>query len=292
MKKALILSVALTLSACKSEPVNNFDTAAMDTLLNAAVENGDVPGVSALVFDEGRVVYQNTFGQRDVERDLPVEMDTVFRIYSMTKPITSALVMDLAEEGKINLDDPVSKYIPELANMKVASMGEDGVPAFKEQTSPMTVEDLLLHRAGMGYGIYGPINPIEEMYQKAELFDPREDLSVKMTKLSQLPLLAEPGYGWYYSYSIDVLGRVAEVAGDASLGELMESRFFKPLGMSETGFHVRKDQKARFASNYNKTEAGFELQDDNQTSFYLKDLPNQAEAALCPHLGTTLNSPK
>ena len=273
MMKKFILTTALLLTACQSEPVNTFDTAAMDALLSAAVDNGDVPGASALVFDDGQVVYKNAFGLRDIERNKPVELDTVFRIYSMTKPITSALIMDLVEEGKIGLNDPVSKYIPELANMKVASAGEDGVPVFTEQTHPMTVKDLLLHRAGMGYGIYGPINPIEEMYQKAELFDPREYLSVKMTKLSQLPLLAEPGYGWYYSYSIDVLGRVAEVAGGATLGELFEDRFFKPLGMTETDFHVRENQKARFASNYTKTETGFDLQDDGQKSYFLRDLP-------------------
>lgn len=273
MKKALLLSAALLFAACKSKPVNTFDGAVMDSLLMTAVENGDVPGASALVFDNGQVVYKNAFGLRDIERDQPVELDTVFRIYSMTKPITSALIMDLVEEGKISLEDPVSKYIPELANMKVASMGDDGAPVFSDPSQPMTVEDLLLHRAGMGYGIYGPINPLEEMYQQAELFDPREDLAVKMTKLSKLPLIAEPGYGWYYSYSIDVLGRVAEVAGGASLGELMDARFFTPLGMTETGFYVREDQKARFASNYNKTDTGFELQDDNQTSYYLKDLP-------------------
>lgn len=273
MKRAFLSTVALALAACQSGPTHNFDTEAMDTLLRTAVDSGDVPGASALVFIDGQVVYQNTFGLRDIERNDPIELDTVFRIYSMTKPITSALIMDLVEEGKIALDDPVSKYIPELANMKVASMGEDGVPVFKDQAVPMTIEDLLLHRAGMGYGIYGPINPVEEMYQKAELFDPREDLSVKMTKLSQLPLLAEPGYGWYYSYSIDVLGRVAEIAGGQSFGVLLKERFFIPLGMTETDFHVRADQKSRFASNYNKTETGFELQDDGQTSYFLQDLP-------------------
>jgi len=273
LKNALILGAALCLIGCQAGPVHNFDTAAMDALLSNAVDNGDVPGVSALVFDDGQVVYKNAFGLRDIERDKPVEMDTVFRIYSMTKPITSALIMDLTEEGKIALGDPVSKYIPELGNMQVAKLGEDGAPVFSEQSQPMTVEDLLLHRAGMGYGIFGPISPVEQMYESAELFDPREDLSIKMTKLSKLPLLAEPGYGWYYSYSIDVLGRVAEVATGQSFGALLKERFFDPMDMTETDFHVRPDQKARFASNYSKTETGFELQDDGQTSYYLQDLP-------------------
>jgi len=281
MKKALLLTAALAVAAafaaCKAQPENKFDSAAMDALLSTAVEEGQIPGASALIFDDGEVVYKKAFGQRDMERDKPMEMDTVFRIYSMTKPITSALIMDLMEEGKIDLEDPVSKYIPELAQMKVAALGEDGNPVFSDQTKPMTVEDLLLHRAGIGYGIYGPISPIEEMYEKAELFDPREDLSAKMTKLSKLPLIAQPGTGWYYSYSIDVLGRIAEVATGEKLGDLFEARFFTPLGMKDTGFFVRPDQKDRFASNYQFTpEAGFTLQDDGQTSYYLRELPFQS----------------
>lgn len=276
MFRKSILMAALLLAACDNAPVNNFDTVAMDALLSSAVENGDVPGASALVFDDGQIVYQKAFGLRDIERNEPLEMDTVFRIYSMTKPITSALIMDLAEEGKLKLTDPVAKYIPALGNMKVASLGEDGEPVFSDQAVPMTIADLLLHRAGIGYGIFGPVSPIEEMYEKAELFNPREDLSVKMEKLAELPLVAQPGTGWYYSYSIDVLGRVAEVAGGDSLGDLFQARVFDPLGMSETGFHVRPDQMARFASNYSLTENGFILQDDGQKSHYLMDLPYES----------------
>ncbi len=273
-KKSLCLSALLTLSACGSEPINTFDTTAMDILLQTAVENGEVPGASALIYDDGQVVYQNAFGLRDMEREKPVEMDTLFRIYSMTKPITSALIMDLVEEGKLSLEDPVAKYIPQLGQMKVASLGDDGAPIFSKQTSPMTEEDLLLHRAGIGYGIYGPISPVEEMYQAAELFDPREDLSVKMDKLAELPLVIQPGDGWYYSYSIDVLGRVAEVATGEKLSELFTTRFFEPLGMKDTGFYVRANQKERFASNYNRdAEGNFSLQDDGQASHYLLPLP-------------------
>jgi len=269
LAEALDADVMKRYNAKKTGEKFLFDVEAMDTLLGSAVNDGEVIGVSALVFDEGKVVYQNAFGLRDRERDQPVELDTVFRIYSMTKPITAVLIMDLVEEGKIDLDDPVSKYIPELGNMQVASADEDGNPVFSPQENPMTIKDLLLHRAGIGYGIYGPINPVEVMYEKAGLFNPTEDLSVKMQKLSQLPLVAQPGEGWYYSYSIDVLGHVAEVVTGDDLGSLFEERIFKPLGMTETGFQVRPDQKARFASNYAVTENGFVLQDDGQTSGYL-----------------------
>jgi len=250
MKLALTFS-AMILMGCSAASVtdsqtlkaSNFDTAAMDALLSEAVSSGDVIGTSALVFDEGEVVYTGAFGLGDRERKTSVNMDTVWRIYSMTKPVTSAVIMDLQEEGKLKLTDPVSKYIPELANMKVAKMGKDGKPTFEPQARPMTLEDLMLHRSGMGYGIFGPLNAVAAAYEKAGLVTPEDNLESKMTKLSKLPLMFQPGEAWYYSYGIDVLGRVA-------LGEVMRERIFNPLGMSETGFRVRPDQKTRFVSNY------------------------------------------
>ena len=266
------------LAGCKKAAVAEIKTEALaenirlDDMLSRAVSSGNHVGVSALAFDEGQTVYTGAFGLADREREIPVDMDTVFRIYSMTKPITSTVIMDLQEEGKLDINDPVSKYIPELADMKVMSAGEDGAPVLTAQINPMTIKDLLLHRAGLGYGIFGDVNPIETMYGKAELFNPTEDLSVKMTKLSKLPLLAQPGEGWYYSYSIDVLGRIIEIVEGKTLGESFEARIFRPLGMSETGFLVRPDQEARFATNYFLTDDGnYVVQDDSQTSEYLNE---------------------
>ena len=273
MKKLLIAS-ALFLTGCtaQSEPkVPNFDKAAMDALLIETINSGTHIGVSALVYDEGRTVYTGAFGLRDRERNQPVELDTVFRIYSMSKPITSALILDLQEDGLLNLDDPVIKYIPELAGMMVASADEAGKPVFSPQATPMTVKDLMLHRAGIGYGIFGPVNPVEALYEKAALFTRDEDLATKMTKLSELPLIAQPGEGWYYSFGIDVLGRVAEVAAGQSFDELLSSRIFAPLGMTDTGFHVREDQKDRFASTYFlKDDNSYVLMEDGQTSPFLE----------------------
>ena len=267
MKKATTAMTAAVLMACSDATVQegNFDKAAMDTLLSNAVVSKEVIGVSALVFNKGRTVYKGAFGQRDRERDKPVELDTVWRIYSMTKPITSVIIMDLQEEGKLSLQDPVSKYIPELANMQVASLGEDGKPKFTPQARPMTIEDLLLHRAGLGYGIFGDMTPIETLYAKAGLFEPSETLETKMTKLSKLPLLAQPGKAWYYSYAIDVLGRIAEVVTEQRFGDIMQQRIFDPLGMSETGFYVKPNQVDRFTNNYIlKKDGTFKLIEDNQ----------------------------
>lgn len=274
--KPLLLSVfILGLSACSPPPAADitpqtaapaFDVAAMDNLLSSAVERGDVIGVQALVFDEGQTVYHNSFGLADRERNVPVKSDTVYRVYSMTKPVTSALIMDLIEEGKLKLSDPASKYIPQLALMKVASLDAEGKPTFTDQTRPMTIEDLLLHRAGMAYGIFGG-NPIEGAWGAANLFDPQTTTAENMDKMPDLPLLGQPGEQWFYSYSVDILGRIAEVITGQSLGEAMKARFFDPLGMTETSFSVSADLKPRFASNYTlQSDGSFALAEDGQFS--------------------------
>ena len=280
-KTLLFSTLILGLGACLSEDgassklptttATAFDTAAMDDLLSGAVERGDVIGVQALVFDDGKTVYRNSFGLADRERNVPVKSNTVYRVYSMTKPVTSALIMDLMEEGKLKLTDPASKYIPQLAQMKVVSLGADRKPAYADQTRPMTIEDLLLHRAGMAYGIFGG-NPIEEAWQKAGLFDPQTPMSANMDKMPALPLLGQPGEQWFYSYSIDILGRIAEVITGQNLGEAMNERFFEPLGMSETAFQVSADLKPRFASNYFlQPDGSFVLAEDGQTSPFTMD---------------------
>lgn len=248
-----------------------FDSAAMDDLLSDAVDTGDVIGVSALVFDEGHIVYENAFGLGDRERDVALTEDSVFRIYSMTKPMTSAVVMDLVEEGKISLEDPVSDYVPQIAQMKVATYDEDGAVSYEDQVVPMTVKDLLLHRGGLAYGIFGQANPVEAAYMEAEIFNLDEGLSAKMDKLAKLPLQSQPGTGWYYSFSIDVLGRIIEVVTGENYGDVMQERLFDPLGMTETGFYVRPDQKPRFVSNYMLQEDGnFVVAEDGQASPFLK----------------------
>ena len=274
LKTILLSTFIIGVSACSSGTdassenidTSSFNVEAMDNLLSGAVERGDVIGVQALVFDEGQTVYRNSFGLADRERNTPVKSDTVYRVYSMTKPVTSALIMDLMEEGKLKLSDPASKYIPQLAQMKIVSLGADGKPKYDEQTRPMTIEDLLLHRAGMAYGIFGG-NPIEEAWGKADMFNPQTSMADNMEKLPMLPLLGQPGDQWFYSFSIDVLGRIAEVVTGQTLGEAMSERFFDPLGMTETSFTVSAELKPRFASNYMlQGDGSFVLADDGQTS--------------------------
>ncbi len=273
----LFASLCFGAAACSPAPqsaddnlASQFDTAAMDALLSGAVERGEVLGVQALVFDEGEIVYRNSFGLADRERNIPVKSDTVYRVYSMTKPLTSALIMDLREEGKLKLSDPASKYIPQIAQMKVVSLGADGKPKYESQTRPITIEDLLLHRSGMAYGIFGG-NPIEDAWGKADLLNTQSTMAETMEKLPSLPLLGQPGDKWFYSFSIDVLGRIAEIVTDQTLEEAMRDRFFDPLGMTETSFRVSEKLKPRFASNYLIQDDGsYRLFEDGQTSPFTK----------------------
>lgn len=279
MKKSLLLLTTVFIIGCSAQSSDmaettapDFDSGAMDGLLSGAVEGGEVIGVSALVYDEGQIVYKNAFGLGDREREVPLTEDSVFRIYSMTKPMTSAIVMDLVEEGKIALEDPVSDYIPQIGQMKVATLGEKGEVRFVDQAAPMTVKDLLLHRGGLAYGIFGQANPVEAAYMKADIFNLNEDLEAKMDKLSTLPLHSQPGTGWYYSFSIDVLGRIIEVVTGKNYGDVMQERLFDPLGMEETGFYVTAEQKPRFVSNYLLQEDGsFVVAEDGQASTFLED---------------------
>lgn len=293
MKKTLLLLSSSILIACsaqseratqnsaqtnplpevtESSVTRDFDTEAMDELLSEAVEAGEVLGVSALVYDDDRVVYENAFGLGDRERNVPLTKDSVFRIYSMTKPMTSAVIMDLVEEGKLSLSDAVADYIPQIGEMKVATLGENGEVSFEDQAVPMTVKDLLLHRGGMAYGIFGEASPIEKAYMQADIFNLDEDLSAKMDKLAKLPLHSQPGTAWYYSFSIDVLGRIIEVVTGQNYGEVMHERLIDPLGMSDTGFYVRPDQQSRFVSLYLRQGDGtYVLAEDGQKSTFLKD---------------------
>lgn len=272
MKNYLLTACSVLLLACTSgqNAAPTFDTVGMDALLSDAVAQGEVIGVSALVFDEGQTVYRGAFGLGDRERGVDVNNETLWRIYSMTKPVTAVLIMDLVEEGRLSLEDPAQKYIPQLSQMQVARMDEDGQLQFIPQAQSMTIEDLLLHRAGLAYGIFPEINPVDALYDKAGLLDPKEDMAAKVQKLGGLPLIAQPGTAWYYSLSMDVLGHIAEVIEGAPLGEILQARYFGPMGMEDTGFSVPVAESERFVSNYMLTADGtFALAEDGQSSDFI-----------------------
>lgn len=233
-----------------------------------------IMGCSTLVARKGEIVYRTDLGKMDIERDKDLAADTIFRIYSMSKPITSVALMMLYEQGQFQLADPVFKFIPQWRDLQVYAGGE--YPDF--QTSPverhMTVRDLLSHQAGLTYGFEGPEqSPLDTAYQKLKVSGSgsEDTLQDMVDKMAHLPLEYSPGTAWKYSMATDVCGYLVEVLSGMSLAEFFRQNIFEPLGMVDTGFTVPSDQVHRFAANYHRRrDKTLGLEDDPETSKYLQ----------------------
>jgi CubicO group peptidase (beta-lactamase class C family) len=208
------------------------------------IASGKIPGAIMLIQQHGRPVYFETFGVRDVATRLPMTADTIFRLYSMSKPITSVAAMMLVQDGKLRLDDPVSKYIPAFADVKVGveKPGEKQALVLEPVSRPITVEDLLRHTSGLTYGFYGD-DAVRKLYAQADLFNADADNAEFAERIAKLPLAEQPGTLWDYGHSTDVLGRVVEVISGQTLYQFEKQRLLDPLGMSETAFHVADQAK-------------------------------------------------
>ena len=235
------------------------------------LQPGKLPGYTALVARHGKVAWCDARGLRDVERNLPMERDTVFRIYSMTKPITSIAMMQLYEQGKFLLNDPVHKYIPSWRNLMVYKGGS--YPDF--QTEPaattMTIRDLMTHTSGLTYG-FTERTEVDAAYRQLKL-DGSSILTLDklVERLAELPLEFSPGTAWNYSVSTEVIGYLVQLLSGKPLDDYFQEHIFEPLGMTETGFQVRPDQQDRFSACYlHQPGDTMKLQDDPQRSKYLK----------------------
>src|SRR5712664_4140417 len=207
------------------------------------IATSKIPGAIMLIQQHGQPVYFENFGVRDVATQLPMTADTIFRLYSMSKPITSVAAMMLVEDGKLRLDDPVSKYIPALADVKVGvEKREEPALAFEPVHRPITIEDLLRHTSGLTYGFYGD-SAVRKLYAQAGLFNGDLDNAEFAARIAQLPLAEQPGTRWDYGHSTDVLGRVIEVISGQSLYQFEKQRLLDPLGMTETAFFIADQAK-------------------------------------------------
>ncbi|MFP6596438.1 MAG: serine hydrolase domain-containing protein [Candidatus Hydrogenedentota bacterium] len=244
------------------------------TLLASLVNNQQVPGFVTVVARDGKVVHFNAFGSRDVEREKPMTPDTIFRMYSMTKPITGVAVMILVDEGKLKVTDNLSKYLPEFSEMTVMEVSKIGSTQIVPAKSPITVENLLMHTSGLIYGIFDG-GPLGELYNENGINSDGSSgntLEEFSKMVAKMPLKAHPGTEWNYSVSMDVLGRVVEVVTGQRYGDFLEERIFQPLGMKDAGFYVPAENADRLAANYGpKTGgSGMVLIDDPLTSAFLK----------------------
>ncbi|MDD3837243.1 MAG: serine hydrolase [Phenylobacterium sp.] len=235
------------------------------------VATGRLPCAQLVIARRGEVVHETVLGKRDLERGLPAEADTLYRIYSMTKPITSVAFMMLVEEGKVALDDPVERYIPAWKDLGVYAAGSLGAFATTRPARAMQVVDLLRHTSGLTYGFQNR-TMVDHAYRKTGVggTDSGLDLDGFIAELAKLPLEFSPGEAWNYSVSTDVLGYLVQKISGQPFQDFLTQRIFEPLGMTETGFTVPAGQEGRFAACYNITpKGGLKLQDDPQASAYL-----------------------
>jgi CubicO group peptidase (beta-lactamase class C family) len=210
------------------------------------IATSKIPGAIVLIQQHGHPVYFEKFGVRDVESRHPMTDDTIFRLYSMSKPITSVAAMMLVENGKLALGDPLAKYIPAFADVKVGVEKRDEAGkltlALEPLQRPITIEDLLRHTSGLTYGFYGD-SAVRKLYASADLFRGDFDNADFADRLAKLPLAEQPGTLWDYGHSTDILGRVIEVVSGKSLFQFEKERLLDPLGMTETSFYITDEAK-------------------------------------------------
>lgn len=221
------------------------------------VKGERLPGLSLLVHRRGQVAFARCVGMADVEAGKPVRDDTIFRIYSMTKPITAVAAMMLYEEGCFQIDDPIARFLPEFTDMQVWAGGEPGQMRTVPAEAPITVRQLMTHTAGFTYG-FMEATPVDAFYREHKInFEGRGLTLAEMTeRLAQAPLLCQPGSQWNYSVAIDVLGRLVEVWSGMPLDQFFDERILQPLGMTDTAFSVPEHKLDRFAACYGPATGG------------------------------------
>jgi CubicO group peptidase (beta-lactamase class C family) len=219
------------------------------------VDQGRLAGVVTMVSRHGRVVEFDAAGKRDIAANAPMQKDSIFRIYSMSKPITGVAMMMLFEEGKWQLNDPVAKYIPEFAKLKVYGTDANNNVVMKDQVHPVTMRELMSHSGGFTYGFFSN-TAVDKMQIDADLLNPNNTLDEFIKRVAKLPLNAQPGSEWHYSISVDIQGYIVQKLSGMPFEEFLEQRIFKPLGMVDTAFYVPKEKLNRFAEFYSYDKDG------------------------------------
>ena len=254
-----LVSVPVHVASNDGTGLSTERLARIGAVMNEHVADGRIAGAIGLIARRGKVGYFETYGFQDKEAGVPMRKDTIFRMYSMTKPITGVAVLILYEEGRFSLSDPASKYLPELAKMQVAVVETDPktggkiryvVPAQRQ----ITILDLLRHTSGIDYR--GPEDGEGKwIYEKIGTNNLNQTIGDMVKKISQAPLIRQPGTGWDYGLSMDVLARLVEVVSGKPYDKFLEERIFKPLGMVDTGYTVPPDKASRFSKLYAPAES-------------------------------------
>ena len=247
----------LDMTPVKAESVG-FSSERLDrlhTLMQQAVEKKQIAGIVTILARHGKIVDYHTYGVRDMASGTPMTKDSIFRDYSMTKPVTGVAMMILYEQGKWQPSDPISKYIPEFAHLKVfKGVDADGKMILVEPDHAPTMRELMTHTAGFTYGIFGN-TPVDAMYRDQHVLGART-LQEMIDKLAHIPLLYQPGKGWTYSVSMDIQGYIVEKLSGQSLPDFMHDHIYAPLGMKDAGFYVPAEKRSRFATLYETSPEG------------------------------------
>jgi CubicO group peptidase (beta-lactamase class C family) len=240
--------------------------------MQALVDQKKLAGLITIVSRRGQVGLMHACGKMDLARDKPMRPDTIFRIYSMTKPLTSAAIMMLYEEGRFQLDDPITTFLPSFKNQRVYVSGARGKYESEPAQRDITFRDLLSHTSGLTYG-FMEASPVDAMYREAgvDFQTSKASLREVVDLAGSMPLIAQPGSQWNYSIATDVLGCLVEVISGKPFGDFLHERLIAPLGMVDTSFHVPESKVDRFAANYGPDEGGGIKQiEDPQRSRFLK----------------------
>jgi CubicO group peptidase (beta-lactamase class C family) len=254
--------------------------AALDARMAKSVADQDVAGMVTLLAHKGEVAQFKAYGVQsgDPKTGAPMTQDSLFRIYSMSKPITGVAMMQLFEQGKWNLDDPVTKHVPELANLKVMTgVDKAGKAIVANPTRPPTMREIMAHTAGFGYGLGGN-DPVNSAFRDTGVLA-SANLDEMMTKIEAIPLLYEPGTRWSYSVSVDIQGYIVQKLSGQKFGDYLKANIFTPLGMNDTAFFVSEAQKPRFADVYSwdKKKVGLNMNPERPDRPGFTD-PNRMES--------------
>ena len=243
------LSDGIALSTPESVGFSSDSLKELDTAMQGIVDAKQLAGVVTLVARHGKVVQHKAYGLQDVATQTPMRLDTIVRVYSMTKPIAGAAMMMLYEEGKWKPSDPIAKHIPEFANLKVFNgMDANGQPILVAPNHPPTMGELMSHNAGFTYGLFGN-SPVDKMYQADNPLD-APSLQAFIDKVAKLPLLYQPGEKWVYSVSVDIQGYLVQKLSGKTFPDFLRDRIFTPLGMKDSGFLVPEAKLPRVATIY------------------------------------------
>ena len=264
--RLVVPAVALFVSAQILADVEQARLDAVAADLQARIDEGKLSGAVVMVAQDGEVLMHEAMGYQNVEDQVPMSKDTIFRIFSMTKPVTGTALMMLWDEGKFQLDDPVEMHLPELAGMQVfVEQNEDGSWVTEPTDHPMTVRELMSHTGGLVYTPPLSQGPVAEAYAKAGIMNlTGATLAESMPALKDIPLSYQPGSQWVYSISVDVQGYMVERLSGMRFGEFLETRIFQPLGMVDTGFSVKPESAARLSRQYAPNNDGTLRRTDNR----------------------------